>query len=286
MKTKMILMLILILGFSCNAPELETEAQLTEVNAKGQKGKKKVAKRTINFEPATPLVNARAVNNNEVGRIMLEPTDYTGELPLDNNGGLVDWDNDGQADDLIVIENRCFFPRTFSTVSVLLNGTDKKVISYSTAFGATVLGFSDVDNDGFQDIIFEGGNHYFYNGSTYGETFTPIDSYSQFNVGYNREGQYPLSLKEIIESLEITSVDPNPEAITWDLSEYGIEAYPFHIRVVEISTGFSVQTTTYGEWGFYNFSPTGNNIKPGEPYILRFTNLGDNCTDIDVEFSI
>ena len=47
--------------------------------------------------------------------------------------------------------------------------------------------------------------------------------------------------------------------------------------------GYAIQQThTYGEFGFYSL----DRLTVGETYILRFTNLGDDCTDIDVEFTL
>lgn len=262
---KLLLLALIMLTLSCSNDTIETnETNENLDNQTFEKGKPAPKKRNIVLTPT-------AVNNNTIGRIMQTPVEYTGDLPITDNGGLVDWDNDGTIDDQIVINTRCYFPKTFTEISVFLNGTDEHIINYSSRFGTTVLGFVDADNDGDMDVIFEGGNPYCYNDG---------GVFSQYNVGYNVEGQYPLSTKDILTNMVVTSVAKNPNNLIWDLSAYGYECYTFHVYFFNKDLKDYRQTTTYGEWGFF----FNKKLTSGDTYVLRFTNVEDNCENLEVEF--
>lgn len=253
--------LMFIVG--CGTDEIETfdsSDEKTTLTGIVKRGKPvKAPKRVILLQPTVD-------NINEVGNIMLEPTEYTGSLPTDDNGGLVDWDGDGQVDDLVFLENRCYFPKTFVEAKVLLNGTDEKIVSYQVRYPAIILGFDDVNGDGTQDVILQGGNPNRYNQG---------EEYSTYNVAYNVEDQYPISLEEIIASLEPTNSVNNPQWIQWDLSDYGYDAHPFHVRLNGPNL-VNTQTSTYGEWGYY----CKNEDLDGAS--LEFTNVGEDCTNVTV----
>jgi len=104
-------------------------------------------------------------------------------------------------------------------------------------------------------------------------------------LGYNRAGEFPLSLAEIVKSLVITSVDLNPEFIKWDLSAFGYHNFTFHVFLYNktLSDGYGyTQTTTYGEFGFH----TKDRIILGDDYEMDFTNLGPDCTPVKVTFKL
>ena len=244
---------------SCSNEQIE---QFETADAKANKGK---PQRSVYLKPFVQS-NLRAFN----GRILEQPVAYTGDFDLSD---VIDFDNDGVTDE-VTLNQRCYFPRTF--LEVLVNG---EVVSYSTNYGAKILGFKDVDLDGFTDVIYQYGASQAYN---HGEV------YSEFNVGYNKEGN-AVPLKDIVQSLVISTADTNPEYIKWDLSAYGIKNYTFHVFLYNKNTndGYGYQqTTTYGEFGFYSL----NRLTVGETYILRFTNLNDtledSCDDIFVEFTL
>lgn len=288
MRTKMILIVIALIALSCKETPKETSVVNDEFFINGSpgfyqeapkpsgaafgvrpdgKGKPKgnVGKpqRTINFKPS---INS-PVGYLQTTRIMEEPVAYTGALPTEQT---VDWDNDGILDE-VILNQRCYFPRTF--VEVFVNG---EVVSYNVSYYARIIGFTDVDADGFTDIIFEGGNSRDYNNG---------EAHSQYNVGFNRSGASPTSLKDIVQSLVISSADTNPDYIKWDLSAYGYNHFTFHVFLFNKTQndGYALtQTTTYGEWGFYS----AGRIIVGDVYVLRFTNLGDDCSDIEVEFTL
>jgi len=247
------------------------------------------------------------------GRVMSEPVEYTGDLT--DIDPTVDWDKDGVEDELVV-NQRCYFPRTFQNITI--NG---EVINYSATFKSLIIGYKDVDGDGYKDAIMRGGRSIAYNDPStfvsywnettaynvgdyvkvYEQCCAPTTYYCMvantgelpssestswrlaMNVGYNVEGE-AIPLKDIIQSLVITNVDPNPEFVKWDLSEYGINNFTFHVRLLSSTdpTFVGSQTTTYGEFGYYS----KDRLTQGETYIIRFTNLGDDCTDIDVEFTL
>ena len=257
MKTILKMMLIAMVLFSCSNEQTE-QLQTADAKANLNKGKKQ---RSV-YLKAFRQDNQRTALN---GRVVSEPVEYTGALDYDD---FIDWDNDGTNDEVVLVQ-RCYFPRTF--VEVTVNGTP---VGYAVSYYAKILGFKDVDGDGFKDIIFEGGNPWAYND---GEAYSPI------NVGYNVAGD-AVPLKDIVQSLVIDATDPNPEYIKWDLSAYGIHNFSFHVRLLgkTDTTLLGSQTTTYGEWGYYSF----NKLTQGETYILRFTNLGDDCSEIDVEFTL
>lgn len=262
---KLIYVMVAFLMFGCSTDNILKTEQTLE---RGKGKKERVALLTL----PQGSISSMAVTN-----VMRDPIEYTGELPATDNGGFVDWDNDGQVDDLIVLEQRCYFPRTFTDVVCYYNGTDRQVINNSIAFGAVLLGFDDVDNDGDQDIIFEGGNHYLYN---QGET------YSQYNVGLNELAEEPTPLADLVSSLTLTSSVANPDFVRWDLGgQY--EGYVFHVVWFEVDVNGNVispyyQTHTYGEWGIY----APNTLLPNANYIIRFTNLGEDCSDVDINFSL
>lgn len=283
-----------------------TNNDIQTADLKGGNGKH----RTLMFRP-----EANTALRLATGRIMEEPVEYTGDLT--GIEPTVDWDNDGTIDNFQVNE-RCYFPRTFQDITV--NGTP---INYSATYKTNIVGFKDVDGDGYKDAIMRGGRSIAYNDPNeplntapywdettsynvgdyvriYEQCCAPTTYYctvantgvepnpdSPFwryalNVGYNREGTVT-PLKDIVQSLVISSSANNPNYIQWDLSDYGIHNFTFHVYLIDkTSAQATVQTTTYGEWGFY----TGGRLIPGDVYVLRFTNLGDDCSDVDVEFSL
>ena len=251
---KLMYLMIGLFILSCSTEQTE---EFAIADLKANKAK---PQRSVYLKPS--INNLRAFN----GRILQEPVEYTGDFDLSD---VIDFDNDGVTDN-VVLNQRCYFPRTF--VEVLVNG---EVVSYSVSYSAKILGFKDVNLDGFTDVVFEGGSANAYNN---GEAYRP------YNVAYNVEGNV-IPLKDIVQSLVITSVDPNPEYIKWDLSEYGIHNFTFHVFLFNknLSDAYGYeQTHTYGEFGFYSL----NRITVGQVYVLRFTNLGDDCTSIDVEFTL
>jgi hypothetical protein len=252
---KLILMMTALIMIGCTVPETEV---LSTVDAKANIERKGKKERGIYMKPLITSNQRLAAN-----RVVSELEPYNGDFNLSET---VDFDNDGVNDE-VTINQKCYFPRTFANITV--NG---EIVSYNIQFNAVILGYQDVNNDGFTDIIFEGGKSIAYN---HGET------YSEFNVGYNLSGQ-ATPLKDVVQSLVITSVDPNPEFIRWDLSEFGYNNFTFHVFLFNKSLNDYEQTTTYGEFGFYY----KDKIIQGDVYILRFTNLGDNCSSVDVEFSI
>jgi len=184
---KLILMMMIALLLSCtneqSSDKKNEKFQTADSKANIGKGK---PQRAVYLKPSLTS-NLRTFN----GRVMAEPITYTGDTL--NLPQTIDFDNDGTNDEVTLVK-RCFFPRTFLEISV--NG---EVVSYSTNFGAKVIGFKDVDFDGFTDPNF-----------------------------------------------------------------------------------ISFQTTTYGEWGIW----TKDRLVAGHTYKIRFTNLGDNCSSIFVEFTL
>lgn len=264
-----LLTVFLILGCSTDVVDNNTQER---GNGKGKKPR--VALLTI---PDDAFASRLAATN-----VMLDPVEYTGELPTDDNGGLVDWDNDGLTDDLIVYSWDCYFPRSFAKVHVYIDGTEEILINNSIAYGATLLGFADVDNDGDQDIIWQGGNHYKYNSETFG---TSDEVYSPYNVGYNTIAEEPAPLGDLVGALQLTQSDNNPNFIRWDLGQQ-YEAYVFHVMWYEVdATGAVIspyyQTHTYGEWGI-----EANYFQPGTSWVIKFSNVADGCEDVFVNFSL
>lgn len=218
------------------------------------------------------------ITTQDVTNVMLDPVEYTGVLPTDNNGGLVDWDGDGLEDDLIEYHTRCYFPRSFASVTVSIDGENPRVINNSIAFGATLLGFVDADNDGDMDIIWEGGNHYRYNSETFG---TADETYSQYNVGYNTFAEEPTPLADLVASLVVEQSVNNPNFVRWDLGPQ-YDAYIFHVKWHEIDTVGNVispyyQTHTYGEWGI-----EASYFGPGQTWVITFSNVAEPCDDVSI----
>lgn len=284
MKTHiLVLAALLIMGCSTENLEIFEQDALVTADAKAniEKGKpntngngngqRKVMKLTASNE------TFRIANTNEIGRIMKTPEALPEGfvLPTDDNGGYVDWDNDGEADDLIVITDDCYWPMTKVTISVFLNGTDEHAINYNSRFYTELLGFADVNSDGFMDIILYGGNSNDYNNG---------EPYSYYNVGYNVEGQYPLPTKDILMGLQPSTQTRNVNYLVWDIREFGYEHYSFHVHLFE-GTVFGEgevmgQIPTYGEHGF----PIPFPLTPGQLYTLRFEKMNDNCEYLDVTF--
>ena len=270
---KVLILLLTFLVFACTTDNLgvDQDAITQEAQLKGPKPPKK--KSVV----LTPTI----VNTNPIGRIMETPVDYNGTIPTDNNGGLVDWDNDGNVDDLIVI-NREF---NHTTVSVFLNGTDEIAINYSSS-NATLLGFIDVNGDGYMDVITEYGNPNCYDG-TIGDLSDIERPANQYNVGYNVEGQYPLSRTEILSGpIDIFVPNGKINNIKWDLSDYGFECYRFRLEVFGPNypgdgSDYLGMWSGYGEWGFW----TGNSLKKNKIYTIYFRDI-DNGNAVGIEFEI
>jgi hypothetical protein len=270
---KLLIILSTILIFACSPIAEETIIQevQTEAQLKGPKPPKKTS------IVITPTIE----NTNSVGRIMETPVDYNGTLPADDNGGLVDWDNDGDIDDLIVITRE--FNHT--TVSVLLNGTEEIAINYSSS-NATLLGFIDANNDGYMDVITEYGNPNCYDG-TIGDLSDIERPANQYNVGLNVEGQYPLSRTEILSGpIDIFVPNGKVNNIKWDLSDYGFECYQFRLEVFgpdypNDGNDYFGMWTGYGEWGYW----TGNRLKKNKTYRIDFRDI-DNGNAVTIEFEI
>lgn len=258
---KLFLLILSLVVLSCTTETVTNDITTADAKANVERKGKGKPQRAVYLKPSL-ISNLRAFN----GRIMEEPVTYTGDTL--NLPQTIDFDNDGTLDEVTIVQ-KCFFPRTF--LEIVVNG---EVVNYSTNYGAKVLGFKDVNLDGFTDIIFEGGNSYAYNDG---------EIYSQYNVGYNVEGS-ATPLKDIIQSLVIDTSDPNPEYIKWDLSAHGINHFAFHVKLYNKNNndGYGIQQThTYGEFGFYSL----NRLTVGETYILEFTNL-DDCSSIIVEFTL
>lgn len=258
---KLLLFLSILLIFGCST-EVDSVKQDAVIEA-AAKGKPTKAQKTILLKPTV-------VNNNEVGNIMLNPVEYTGTLPAETN--IVDWDGDGQVDDIVEYSWRCYFPRTFGEVRVLLNGTDEVLVNITVGYGLNIYGFDDVNNDGTQDIIF-----WRYSRDA---DYNLITVYS---VGYNVQGQYPLPLADIIGSLEVFESDRNPERVLWDLSDYGIDYMVFHVYVHSLQTGIYVQSHRDGAEGM---PLRDKNVRSGDIFQLQFSNV-EICEErIIVEFII
>ena len=281
MKTLFKLMLVALALFSCSNEQADEF-----LTADAKLNVQRLPKKT------NIILRPTAVNSNPIGNIMqpLAPLPDGIELPADNNGGLVDWDGDGQIDDLVTQEQSCNAPYRQSIFYVYLNGTDKHAINY-TSGKATILGFADVNGDGTMDIITEWGRPTNYNAEVdiYGN-YTVIDgnyqfgTLSQYNVGYNVIGRYPLSTAEILSSMEVSEVEKGqPNNLVWDLSDYGYEDYTFYVDFWEgndIGDGkYYGQTWTYGYWGFY----FDDRLTKGQTYTISFRYM-DNCERLDVSF--
>lgn len=240
--------------------------------------------KVVELKPALPDFQSRLTTNIMLDPVTLPDLDF---IPADNNNGYVDWDNDGFDDDLLEIHWRCYFPRSFAWVTVAIDGQNPIMINNSIAYGAVLLGFNDVDGDGDQDVILQGGNNYKFNPDDNGL----IESYSEFNVGYNTVGETPLPLVEIIDALQVVQSVNNPDFVRWDLGHFidGVsqyEGYVFHVywREIDPVTGEFIptvpgyQTHTYGEWGISS-SHLPNGAGPnGGSILLRITNVDEVST--------
>lgn len=268
---KKLLLLLLFLAFSCSTNDT-IKTEIVEDTTTFAKGKPTIPKKK------SLVIAPTIINTNAVGRIMEQPVDYTGTLPVDDNGGLVDWDNDGNVNDLVII--------TSNGVSVLLNGTNEFTINYSIRRGAILLGFIDVDNDGDMDIITKGGNPNCYDG-VIGDLSDTDRPSSTYNVGYNVVGQYPLPTGDILNSMVVREVEKGKiNNIKWDLSTFGYECNVFSIDLWEgdglfPGTKYFGNWPGYGEWGFYN----SDGFKKNTVYTLRFR-YEDNGEHVYVHFSI
>lgn len=109
---------------------------------------------------------------------------------------------------------------------------------------------------------------------------------SQYNVGYNTFGQYPLTTLEIVSQMVVRDVPKGRiNNVKWDLSEYGYNCYVFYMDLIE---GTSWETKTdyfgnwpgYGEWGFYN----NDGFQKNTIYTVAFRYL-DNGKTYNLNFS-
>lgn len=277
---KLLMITILMISFACTKDGLEEiqentmQSELSDVLSRG-KPIKVTKKRNIVLTPT-------AINNNEIGRIAETPVEFTGKLPIDdgtlidtnNDGaydtGFVDWNND-TIEDKITITND---PSNFGPViTVFLSGIEEHVINYSLEsrwaaiqLKVGILGFEDINGNGFKDIILQGGNPYLYDGNSLDQELAK-EEYSPYNVAYNVSDQYPLSTSEIVESLVVTSVDRRPNNLVWDLSEYGHECARFQVSFYNKTIGDFRQTKVYGEFGFFY----NKKFISGDTYELRFS---------------
>lgn len=267
------------LEFDKNAKWVEPDKMYLETMEKRPPGKGKIRVAWLSL-PSEPQLSTDAITN-----VMLDPVEYSGALPTDNNGGFVDWDGDGLSDDYIEYNWRCYYPRSFAWVDVYIdNGETPLTINNSIAFGAELLGFDDVNGDGTQDAIWQGGNHRKYNPDDNGL----IEPYSEYNVGFNIIGEEPTPLDILFSELSISVSVNNPDFVRWDLGDQ-YEGYVFHVywREVDpvtlepIPTSVGWQTLTYGDWGIGM-----SHLTPGATFLLRATNLGDDCSDIIIYFTL
>lgn len=290
-KILLFLLLSIFLIIGCTSDSLTPDLQTADLKTP------RVPKKTsIVLAPPVNLPN-----NNEVGRIMATLQEYDGELPTDeitnvswglpeypnyNQGtsGVVDWDQNGVNDIVSVLR----VGRTFWSdykVTVKLNGSNEEIgINYNIQ-GGKLLGFKDVNNDGFPDIIMEYGKPNCYDG-VIGDLSDTEQTKSRYNVGYNISGQYPLTTLEIVSSMVVRDVPKGRiNNVKWDLSEYGYGCYVFYLDLLE---GTSWETMTdyfgnwpgYGEWGFYN----SDGLTKNTVYTLRFRYL-DNGEAYNLNFS-
>jgi len=283
---KLLLFLSILLVFGCSTDEaVQSPAEAELQTASMRLLQPRLPKRT------NIILRPTAVNNNPVGRYMETPIPYDGILEVIPSDGLVDWDNDGDLD-LITQEYGCetAFRQYVFYVSIDQDPNQKVAICY-TASRATILGFEDVNGDGYQDVLLYGGKTRAYNAELdiYGNYTIENNSYvfepvSYFNVGINTEGQYPLSTTEILASMEVSEVENGqPNNLVWDLSAYGYHAYTFYVDFWEgqnIGDGqYYGQTWTYGFWGFY----FNDRLARNQEYTISFRYM-DNCDRLNVTF--
>lgn len=280
---------MLFIAFSCsnepidqNIESLRTATQQELEDIKTLKSEKLFDNVAFKGKPESAmkvaLLTPTAVNTNPTGRIMAEPENYYGELPIDNNGGYTDWDGDGLEDDLVLKQQDCYFPKSKGWIEVWIDGdiANKVIVSYAVRRSASIIGFVDVDGDGLKDVIMSYAKYYPYNN---------VGGYtsSVYHYGLNVSGQYPLSPGEILSSLELTSL-PNGngplDKIKWDLSGYGLTNYAMHMWFGAAGLGYA-QTQSYDDWGL-----PGSYFFRGELNEIRFANEDDGCEDITIEFQL
>lgn len=262
---------------SCGTDPISKE-EIAIASLKGGKGKNK----TLVLSPVFNTAGRSAAT----GRIMETPVDYTGTLPTDNNNGVVDWDNDG-TDDVVEIKTSNPGSYPFHTYEVDVNGVS---VNNSLTY-AKLLGFADVDGDGYRDIITEGGNPYCY------DSIPRYETYSRYNVGYNRPGDQPPPTVDLLKSLAVTSVDRGAiNCVIWDLTAYGYECYPFYVDLFEgipsevlTPEGYYIGPKNFGQsivYGDEGFIITNNgHLQAGHTYTLRFRYV-DGGNPVDVIFTI
>ena len=295
MKKLIVFMMALGLMLSCSEEQITSDIVTEDATETFAKGKPLVPKKT------SIVLAPTAVNTNIEGRYMATLQEYDGELPTDeitnvswglpeypnyNQGtsGVVDWDQNG-VDDIVSVLR---VGRTWWSdykVTVKLNGSNEEIgINYNIQ-GGKLLGFKDVNGDTFPDIIMEYGIPACYDG-VIGDLSDTERTASQYNVGYNTFGQYPLTTLEIVSSMVVRDVPKGRiNNVKWDLSEYGYNCYVFYLDLLE---GTSWETRTdyfgnwpgYSEWGFYNDDSMNKNTV----YTLRFRYL-DNGEVYNLNFS-
>lgn len=306
-------MMALGVMLSCSTEQIGSDIVTADAKANVEKGRPRNHGKTQNaiYLKASPdKTNSARVSFN--GRIMDTPVDYLGDIS--DVSSTVDWDNDG-TDDVMTITQSCYMPKTF--IHVLVND---QLVNDFTPYHASLVGFKDVNGDGFKDAIFRNGISEPYQDAAYpvwdaGQSYNVGDKAKvllpdtwwlttfvcmqantgnepsetstfwrlEYSVGYNVAGDNALTLQEVIESLVITGADNNPSYIKWDLTAFGIHNFPFHVYLYDVSLadGKGIQqTTTYGEFGFSSL----DRIIPGTTYVLDFSNLGPDCTKVQVYF--
>lgn len=263
-KKVMFIFLLLMVG-ACSTEPVEQTVSETAFKGKPEKAQK------------VALLTPTVENTNPVGRIMLEPENYEGALPTFVDA-YTDWDLDGLADDLVVIQNSCYFPKSVGWVEVWIDGNiaNKVIVSYAVRWSTQLVGFADVDNDGDEDLILQNAKYYPYN--HVGEyTATP------YHVGLNEAGQYPLKPGVVLESLAVQEL-PNGngpiDKIKWDLSGYGLTNYPVHVFFGAVGQ-INPQTQTYGEWGL-----PGDYFERNAQNRMRFSNELEGCEDAELFFDL
>lgn len=271
---------------------VKPQLNLARNNGNGKGGGKKV--RAVKLSPQSEPGFATQAITNVMRDPVTIPDTYTQPLPEPiGQFAVVDWNGDG-IDDEFEIHTKCYWPRSFSWVTV--NG---ETINNSIAVGASILGFDDVNGDGTLDVLLAGGNHRQYNaidginnGPTEGEITEP---YSPYNVGYNVVDETPSSIASLLDELVVVQDVNNPDFVRWDLGHFinGVsqyEAYAFHVMWREVDPvtlefipgTLYLQTVTYGEWGI------GSSALPVSGTVwFRFTNADytvnpDECIDKEI----
>lgn len=259
---KLIYVMVAFFLVGCSSDTIDVQ-NLERNNGKGKGKKEKVLHFAIPNEPTNTTF--------AIGRIAEYGGTYLGELP--NNYGQVDWDNDGTLDDVTLVGDE-----------FLVNGV---VVCNTLQTAYDINGFTDVDGDGYQDIIVSYGDLNCYNtvtppadwvsGAAYnigdkvryypggcclityycleahtGSTINPEDDSRwrrAYNVLYNREGEYPTPIADLLESLVIVSTPQGNglDRITWDIGEE-YQCFNFHVWYIVNGVPFA-QTNSYGEFG-------------------------------------